>query len=54
LIENARALLDNPNAALLDPHLDAAGLETGSYEYQVHRVALERAAAIVRENRKQQ
>jgi carbon-monoxide dehydrogenase medium subunit len=54
LIENARALLDNSNAALLDPHLDAAGLETGSYEYQVHRVALERAAAIVRENRKQQ
>jgi carbon-monoxide dehydrogenase medium subunit len=54
VIGNARALLDNPDAALLDPHLDAAGLETGSYEYQVHRVAFERAAAIVRENRKQQ
>jgi carbon-monoxide dehydrogenase medium subunit len=54
VIENARALLDNPDAALLDPHLDAAGLETGSYEYLVHRVALERAAAIVRENRRQQ
>jgi carbon-monoxide dehydrogenase medium subunit len=54
LIANARELIDNPDAALLDPHLDAAGLEPGSYEYQVHRVALERAAAIVRENRKQQ
>ena len=35
-------------AALLAPHLEAAGLEAGSYEYQVHRVALTRAAAIVR------
>jgi carbon-monoxide dehydrogenase medium subunit len=54
LIANARELIDNPDAALLDRHLDAAGLEAGSYEYQVHRVAFERAAAIVRENRKQQ
>jgi carbon-monoxide dehydrogenase medium subunit len=53
LISNARELLDNPDPALLDPHLDAAGLEAGSYEYQVHRVTLERAAAMVRENRKQ-
>jgi carbon-monoxide dehydrogenase medium subunit len=53
LIANARALLDSADAALLDPHLDAAGLEAGSYEYQVHRVALERASAMVRDNRKQ-
>ncbi|MFM0036980.1 FAD binding domain-containing protein [Paraburkholderia strydomiana] len=53
LIANARALLDSADAVLLDPHLDAAGLEAGSYEYQVHRVALERASAMVRDNRKQ-
>jgi carbon-monoxide dehydrogenase medium subunit len=33
-----------------DAHLEAAGLAPGSYEYQVHRVALMRAAAIVREH----
>jgi aerobic carbon-monoxide dehydrogenase medium subunit len=53
LIDDARSLLHNADAALLDPYLLAAGLGAGSYEYQVHRVALERAAAIVRENRRQ-
>jgi carbon-monoxide dehydrogenase medium subunit len=53
LIANARELIDHPDVARLDPHLDAAGLESGSYEYLVHRVALERAAAMIRENRKQ-
>jgi aerobic carbon-monoxide dehydrogenase medium subunit len=49
LIGNARDLIDNPDPALLDRHLTAAGLDDGSYEFQVHRVALARAAAIVRE-----
>jgi carbon-monoxide dehydrogenase medium subunit len=53
LIATARELIDHPDAAQLDPHLDGAGLEPGSYEYQVHRVALERATAMIRENRKQ-
>ncbi|MEA3101729.1 MAG: aerobic carbon-monoxide dehydrogenase medium subunit, partial [Caballeronia mineralivorans] len=42
-------LIDDANPARLDPHLLAAGLEPMSYEYQVHRVALQRAIAIVRE-----
>jgi carbon-monoxide dehydrogenase medium subunit len=50
LIANARALVDDPASALLEPHLMDAGLEPGSYEYQVHRVALERAAATLREH----
>jgi carbon-monoxide dehydrogenase medium subunit len=53
VIANARELIDHPDTSRLDPHLEAAGLEAGSYEYQVHRVALERAAAIARENRSQ-
>jgi carbon-monoxide dehydrogenase medium subunit len=53
LIANARALIDYSDTARLDSHLNAAGLEPGSYEHQVHRVALERAAAMIRENRKQ-
>ncbi|CAB3764750.1 FAD binding domain-containing protein [Paraburkholderia humisilvae] len=48
LIENARELIDAPSPAAFDPHLLDAGLEPGSYEYQVHRVALERAAATLR------
>jgi carbon-monoxide dehydrogenase medium subunit len=47
LIANARALIDT---SMPDAHLEAAGLTPGSYEYQVHRVALMRAAAIVREH----
>ncbi|MFC0401599.1 FAD binding domain-containing protein [Paraburkholderia rhizosphaerae] len=47
-IENAHALLDDPSPAAPDPHLLDAGLEPGSYEYQVHRVALERAIATLR------
>jgi aerobic carbon-monoxide dehydrogenase medium subunit len=48
VIANARALVDDATAAALEPHLLDAGLEPGSYEYQVHRVALERAAATLR------
>jgi carbon-monoxide dehydrogenase medium subunit len=48
LISNARALIDDPSPAALEPHLLDAGLEPGSYEYQVHRVALERAAVTLR------
>ncbi|APR38975.1 FAD binding domain-containing protein [Paraburkholderia sp. SOS3] len=48
LIADARALIDAPQPATLEPHLLDAGLEPGSYEYQVHRVALERAAATLR------
>jgi aerobic carbon-monoxide dehydrogenase medium subunit len=47
VIANARALIDT---SMPDAHLEAAGLAPGSYEYQVHRVALMRAAAIVREH----
>ncbi|CDY77654.1 Carbon monoxide dehydrogenase medium chain [Caballeronia glathei] len=50
LIANARALVDDPSPALLDPCLTGAGLEPGTYEYQVHRVALMRAAATLREH----
>jgi aerobic carbon-monoxide dehydrogenase medium subunit len=50
LIGNARDLIDNIDPSLADQHLAAAGLVHGSYEFQVHRVALERAAAIVREH----
>jgi aerobic carbon-monoxide dehydrogenase medium subunit len=52
LIANARALLDDPSPGALEPHLLDAGLEPGSYEYQVHRVALERAAATLRTHRR--
>ncbi|CAB3746514.1 FAD binding domain-containing protein [Paraburkholderia solisilvae] len=48
LIADARALLDDPTSAALEPPLRDAGLEPGSYEYQVHHVALERAAATLR------
>jgi carbon-monoxide dehydrogenase medium subunit len=48
LIADARALVADASAAALEPHLLDAGLEAGSYEYQVHRVALERAIAALR------
>jgi carbon-monoxide dehydrogenase medium subunit len=48
LIADARALVADASAAALEPHLLDAGLEAGSYEYQVHRVALERALAALR------
>src|ERR1700754_2725267 len=44
----AIALVIDASAAALEPHLLDAGLEAGSYEYQVHRVALERAIAALR------
>jgi carbon-monoxide dehydrogenase medium subunit len=52
LIPDARGLIDDPNpdAAVLDEHVGAAGLAIGSYEFQVHRVALARAAATIREH----
>ena len=52
LIANARDLIDTQgrDMALLDAHLDDAGLASGTYEYQVHRVALMRAAQIIREH----
>jgi carbon-monoxide dehydrogenase medium subunit len=52
LIANARDLIEMPDGetVLIDQHLENAGLASGSYEYQVHRVALIRAAAIIREH----
>jgi len=49
-IDDAGALLRDagPDAACFDTHLEAAGLEAGSYEHEVHRVALVRAAAGIR------
>ena len=41
----AGPLIDRWDAALADSHLCAAGLQPGTYEYQIHRTALERAAA---------
>ncbi|NPT37293.1 FAD binding domain-containing protein [Paraburkholderia xenovorans] len=49
-IDDARALIDDadPHTHAYDAHLEAAGVEAGTYEHQVHRVALVRAAAIIR------
>jgi len=49
-IDDARALLcdADPDTSCFDAHLEAAGLEAGSYEHEVHRVALVRAAAGIR------
>jgi aerobic carbon-monoxide dehydrogenase medium subunit len=49
-IDDARALLRDadPNTSCFDVHLEAAGIEAGSYEHEVHRVALVRAAAGIR------
>ncbi|WP_454733377.1 MULTISPECIES: FAD binding domain-containing protein [Cupriavidus] len=47
-IDDARALLaPGADAGLPGRHVEAAGLDADSYEFQVHRVALERAIAIV-------
>ncbi|WP_250469805.1 FAD binding domain-containing protein [Caballeronia sp. GAFFF2] len=50
LIDDARSLVADHDADThaFDAHLDAAGVETGTYECQVHRVALVRAAAMLR------
>ena len=49
-IDDARDLLRdaNPQTSCFDAHLEAAGIEAGSYEHEVHRVALVRAAAAIR------
>jgi len=49
-IDDARELLRDadPDTACFDAHLEAAGIEAGSYEFEVHRVALVRAAAAIR------
>lgn len=44
VIEDASALIDAWDDALVDPWLLAAGIEPDSYEYHIHRVALQRAA----------
>jgi carbon-monoxide dehydrogenase medium subunit len=44
VIEDASALIDAWDDALADPWLLAAGIEADSYEYHIHRVALQRAA----------
>lgn len=44
VIEDASALIDGWEDTLADPWLLAAGIEPDSYEYQIHRVALQRAA----------
>ncbi|RAR54886.1 carbon-monoxide dehydrogenase medium subunit [Paraburkholderia unamae] len=48
-ITDARELLAaDPAATCFDAHLEAAGVEAGSYEHEVHRAALVRAAAGIR------
>ncbi|AXF16843.1 FAD binding domain-containing protein [Paraburkholderia caledonica] len=49
-IDDARGLLHDadPRTSCFDAHLEAAGIEAGSYEHEVHRVALVRAAGIIR------
>jgi len=49
-IDDAHALLRDadPYTSCFDTHLEAAGIEAGSYEHEVHRVALVRAAAGIR------
>ncbi|BFG81155.1 FAD binding domain-containing protein [Paraburkholderia terrae] len=49
-IDDAHTLLRDadPNTSCFDVHLEAAGIEAGSYEHEVHRVALVRAAAGIR------
>ncbi|MBN3761517.1 FAD binding domain-containing protein [Burkholderia sp. Ac-20365] len=49
-IDDAHALLRDadPYTSCFDAHLEAAGIEAGSYEHEVHRVALVRAAAGIR------
>ena len=44
VIEDAAPLLDGWDATYAATHLEAAGLQPNSYEYQVHEVALRRAA----------
>jgi carbon-monoxide dehydrogenase medium subunit len=44
VIEQAGALIDAWSDQLADPWLLAAGIEPDSYEYETHRVALQRAA----------
>jgi carbon-monoxide dehydrogenase medium subunit len=50
VIDDARDLLrePDPQTRCFDAHLQAAGMEAGSYEHEVHRVALVRAAAGIR------
>jgi carbon-monoxide dehydrogenase medium subunit len=50
VIDDARDLLRDadPQTHCFDVHLQAAGIEAGSYEHEVHRVALVRAAAGIR------
>ncbi|WP_175943077.1 FAD binding domain-containing protein [Caballeronia sp. BCC1704] len=49
-IDDARDLLRDadPRTSCFDAHLEAAGIEAGSYEHEVHRVALVRASAGIR------
>ncbi|MEM5366302.1 FAD binding domain-containing protein [Paraburkholderia azotifigens] len=49
-IDDARVLLRDadPDTTCFDVHLEAAGIEADSYEHEVHRVALVRAAAAIR------
>jgi len=49
-IDDARELLRDADAdtSCFDAHLEAAGIEAGSYEHEVHRAALVRAAAGIR------
>ncbi|MBO4122418.1 FAD binding domain-containing protein [Cupriavidus gilardii] len=45
VIDDAGELIDRWDEALAHRHLRAAGLEPGTHEYQLHAVALRRAAA---------
>ncbi|MEM5341266.1 FAD binding domain-containing protein [Paraburkholderia azotifigens] len=49
-IDDARVLLRDadPDTTCFDVHLEAAGIEGDTYEHEVHRVALVRAAAGIR------
>lgn len=49
VIADARELIDDPQSARFDESLAHAGLVPGSYEYQVHRTALCRAADALRQ-----
>lgn len=47
VIEQAGALIDAWDDGLASPWLLAAGIEPDTYEYQIHRVALQRAAELL-------
>ncbi len=53
IVEDATALLAEPAGSVADAVLRDTGLEPGSYEYRIHAVALQRAAAQLKETPEQ-